>query len=145
MEIFKSTNFDFLGKKWAFIGLSLVLTAAGLVSLIAKGGPDWGLDFKGGALIDLRFSHKPATDRIRQVLAQSIKGEVSVQEVTTGGGNDVQIGLEAQNALQLEAARTEIASAAKSSRSSGRPAKAKSPSTPTSTSSPGRRWSHSPS
>lgn len=108
MEIFKSTNFDFLGKKWIFIGLSLVLTAAGLVSMIAKGGPEWGLDFKGGALIDVRFAQKPSTDKIRQVLGQTIKGEVSVQEVTTGSGNDIQIGLEAQNAQQLEAARTEI-------------------------------------
>ena len=30
MEIFKNTNFDFLGKKWPFIIASLVLTAAGI-------------------------------------------------------------------------------------------------------------------
>ena len=29
MELFKNTNFDFLGKKWPFIGASLVLTVAG--------------------------------------------------------------------------------------------------------------------
>ena len=50
MEIFKNTNFDFLGKKWPFIIASLVLTAAGLVSLIAKGGPRYGIDFRGGGV-----------------------------------------------------------------------------------------------
>ena len=30
MELFKNTNFDFLGKKWPFIIASLVLTVAGL-------------------------------------------------------------------------------------------------------------------
>ena len=39
MELFKNTNFDFLGKKWPFIILSLILSAAGLISLIVKGGP----------------------------------------------------------------------------------------------------------
>ena len=29
MELFKNTNFDFLGKKWPFIIASLVLTVAG--------------------------------------------------------------------------------------------------------------------
>ena len=55
MELFKNTNFDFLGKKWPFIGASLVLTIAGLTSLAVKGGPNYGIDFKGGALIYLRF------------------------------------------------------------------------------------------
>ena len=48
MELFKNTNFDFLGKKWPFIIASLVLTAAGLISLAMKGGPRYGIDFKGG-------------------------------------------------------------------------------------------------
>ena len=108
MEIFHNTNFDFLGKKWIFIGLSLVLTVAGLISLIAKGGPELGLDFKGGALIDVRFDKTPPLDSLRQSLGKSIKGEISVQEVVSGGINDVQIGVEAQNAQDLDAARTRI-------------------------------------
>ena len=37
MELFKNTNFDFLGKKWPFIIASLVLTVAGLTSIVAEG------------------------------------------------------------------------------------------------------------
>jgi preprotein translocase subunit SecF len=58
MEIFKSTNFDFLGKKWVFITLSLVLTAAGLISLGIKGGPKYGIDFNGEAQLTVNFAHK---------------------------------------------------------------------------------------
>lgn len=108
MEIFHNTNFDFLGKKWLFIGLSLVLTVAGVGSLLVKGGPEWGLDFKGGALIDVRFDKVPPLDGLRQALARNIKGEISVQEIVAGGVNDVQIGVEAQNAAELEAARAKI-------------------------------------
>ncbi len=55
MELFKETNFDFLGKKWPFIIVSLLLIALGLGSMVWKGGIKWGIDFTGGALMYVRF------------------------------------------------------------------------------------------
>ncbi len=89
MEIFKNTNFDFLGNKWPFIIASLVLTAAGLVSLIVKGGPLYGIDFKGGALIRVKFASDPPDEKIRKALAATIPGDISVQRITSGGANEV--------------------------------------------------------
>ena len=89
MEIFKNTNFDFLGKKWPFIIASLVLTAAGLVSLVVKGGPLYGIDFKGGALMHVKFTGEPPDEKIRKALSATIPGEISVQRVTTPGANEV--------------------------------------------------------
>ena len=112
MYIFKDTNYDFLGKKWPFIIFSLVLTLAGVLSLVVKGGPEYGLDFRGGALIDVRFSSRPPVDEIRKALGQAIKGEITVQEVS--GANDLQIGVELKEgtpearALALQAARGQI-------------------------------------
>jgi preprotein translocase subunit SecF len=85
MEIFKQTNFDFLGKKWPFIILSLVLTAAGLVSLAVKGGPRYGIDFTGGALMDVNFIKRPPAEAIRSALHQKIPGEITVQEEREAG------------------------------------------------------------
>jgi preprotein translocase subunit SecF len=85
MEIFKQTNFDFLGKKWPFIIMSLVLTAAGLVSLWVKGGPRYGIDFTGGALMDVNFIKRPPAEAIRSALHKKIAGEVEVQEVREAG------------------------------------------------------------
>ena len=65
MEIFKQTNYDFLGKKWPFIVASLVLTVAGFISLGIKGGPRYGIDFRGGALMDVKFSSPPPDGKIR--------------------------------------------------------------------------------
>jgi preprotein translocase subunit SecF len=48
MELFKNTNYDFLGKKWPFIIASLILTAAGLTSLAIRGGPLYGIDLRAG-------------------------------------------------------------------------------------------------
>jgi preprotein translocase subunit SecF len=81
MEIFKRTNFDFLGRKWPFIILSLVLTVAGLVSLWMKGGPKYGIDFTGGALMDVSFIKRPPAEAIRAALRHKITGEIEVQEI----------------------------------------------------------------
>ena len=86
MEIFKQTNFDFLGKKWPFIILSLALTAVGLGSLAVKGGPKYGIDFTGGALMDVNFIKRPPAEAIRAALYQKISGEIEVQEVNNSQG-----------------------------------------------------------
>jgi len=103
MELFKNTNFDFLGKKVPFIGASLILTAAGLISLAVKGGPNYGIDFKGGALMYLRFNTEPPVQKIRSALEGKIQGEISVQQIT--GRPEVLVGTEIRNEKELNANR----------------------------------------
>jgi preprotein translocase SecF subunit len=103
MELFKNTNFDFLGKKWPFIIGSLVLTAAGLISLAVHGGPNYGIDFKGGALIYLRFNQEPPVQKIRSALESKVTGEVSVQQIT--GQPEVLVGTEIHDEKELNADR----------------------------------------
>src|SRR5947199_2873205 len=101
MEIFKQTNFDFLGKKWPFIGLSLLLTLAGLVSLAVKGGPKYGIDFNGGALMDVNFVHRPSAERIRSALRQKISGEIEVQEISNSEEVLIPTGVRDERGLQV--------------------------------------------
>lgn len=106
MQIFKETNFDFLGKKWLFIGLSLVLTAVGLISLVAKGGPRYGIDFNGGALMYVKFANPPHADKIRTALSAKLSGEVTVQDLA--GSDEMLIGTEIKSDQQLNAARSKM-------------------------------------
>jgi preprotein translocase subunit SecF len=106
MELFKSTNFDFLRYKWPFIGASLVLTAAGLISLAVKHGPKYGIDFKSGSLMYLRFNQEPPVQKIRSVLSQKISGEISVQQIT--GKPEVLVGTEIADEKQLNVTRQTI-------------------------------------
>jgi preprotein translocase subunit SecF len=94
MEIFKNTNFDFLGKKWPFIIASLVVTAIGLVSLVAKGGPRYGIDFTGGNEAFVKFRQRPPVNEIRAAIAKRVTGDVSVVEVANS--QDVIINVEQQ-------------------------------------------------
>jgi preprotein translocase subunit SecF len=104
MELFKHTDFDFLGKKWPFIILSLILTAAGFVSLAVKGGPRYGIDFRGGALITVTFANRPPVDKVRAVLSGALP--VQVQEVS--GKQDDIIGIDAMEDTVLQASRQKI-------------------------------------
>jgi preprotein translocase subunit SecF len=81
MELFKNTNYDFLGKKWPFIIASLVLTVAGFASILMQGGLKFGIDFKGGTLMTVKFSSKPPIEKIRGAFSSSgkIKGEVRMK------------------------------------------------------------------
>jgi len=103
MQILKNTNFDFLGKKKPFITVSLLLLLAGGISLALKGGPRYGIDFRGGALMNVKFSQPPKEDAIRQALGEKIPGEVTVQPIV--GTNEVMVGTELQSETQLEQAR----------------------------------------
>jgi preprotein translocase subunit SecF len=101
MELFKNTNFDFLGKKWPFIGASLVLTAAGFISLAVKHGPRYGIDFRGGAEMKVRFNTEPPVEKIRAALDARIAGGKSVQQVS--GKQEVLIVTEITDERQLNA------------------------------------------
>ena len=108
MQFFKNTNFDFLRWKWPFIGLSLLLSAAGIVSLVVKGGPRYGIDFRGGALMYVRFSGAPPVDKIRSALNKQHL-QVDVTEVTGGSvgsdANTVIIGTDVRSDRELNRAR----------------------------------------
>jgi preprotein translocase subunit SecF len=88
MELFKNTDFDFLKWKWPFITASLVVTAAGFISLAVKHGPHYGIDFKGGAQMRLRFNTEPPMDKIRKALDKSVPGS-SLQQVS--GAQEIEV------------------------------------------------------
>jgi len=101
MELFKQTNYDFLGWKWPFIIASLVLSVAGVTSLVLKGGPLYGIDFKGGMVMTVKFAGKPPIDEIRSAVSNRVTGEVSVQTFEAQS-NEVAIGTELADSRQLD-------------------------------------------
>ena len=60
MQFLTNTNFDFVGKRRAAAVLSALVILAGIVSLIAHGGPNLSIDFRGGQIIEVRCN--PAID-----------------------------------------------------------------------------------
>jgi len=69
MEIIKtSTNFNFVGWMKPAVILSVAIIVLGIASLIWHGGPNYGIDFAGGSLIQIKFKAEPNADKIRAAL-----------------------------------------------------------------------------
>ena len=74
-NLFQNIHIDWLGKRRLFIGISILIMLAGLISAIGRqitpGGTDafnLGVDFKGGSVVTAKFRNKPADDDIRAAL-----------------------------------------------------------------------------
>ncbi len=103
MELFKQTNFDFLRWKWHFIGASLVLSVAGLVSLAINNGPKLGIEFKGGMEMTVKFASAPDVVKIRSSLSSVLSSPPTVETLEDGSNkNEAVIGTEG-GSDQLEA------------------------------------------
>lgn len=96
MELIRpNVNFDFIGKMRYALVLSLVLILAGIVSLAVKGGPRYGIDFKGGTLFQIKFTKPVPIGDIRQaVKAMGIEAG-SVQNFGGETDNEYLINIEA--------------------------------------------------
>ncbi len=94
MRLFKSVNVDWIGKKWFFIGASFALFVVSIIHLAIKGGPRYGIDFRGGTLVYVKFLNTPHLDLIRTALKQKGLGESTIQRFDQPSENKVIISLE---------------------------------------------------
>ena len=58
VELFRNTNIDWLGKKWYFLGFSLIFSVAGVLSMLFWHHIPLGVDFKGGTQIRVAFDQR---------------------------------------------------------------------------------------
>jgi len=81
---------DFL--RWApfAIGATWLFILAGLASIYWHGGLNYGIDFAGGTLVQVRFSENVSIGDVRGALGRADLREVVVQDVG-GGGREFQI------------------------------------------------------
>jgi len=83
------TNIDFVGlRKYAYI-LSVLLLLAGIVSLVVKGGPQYGIDFAGGFNIQVKFGQTVELNKIRTALDSPILPGLVVQNFGDASDNSV--------------------------------------------------------
>jgi len=71
VEFFRNPNIDFLGKKWYFLAFSLLFSVAGVLSMLFWHGIPLGVDFRGGTLVYVKFSHTPDDNAIRAALQKA--------------------------------------------------------------------------
>ena len=81
MQLIKpDINIDFIGKRKVAVILSALLILVGLVSMIFRGGPEYGIDFAGGTLVQIQFQEKTSPKQIRDALKGLELGAIVVQQ-----------------------------------------------------------------
>lgn len=78
-------RFDFIGKRWYAIGLSLIIIVAGVAIVVSRGGLPLGIDFSGGTLVVLEFERPTAEASVRDALV-AMDDKVVQQYGDTGNG-----------------------------------------------------------
>jgi preprotein translocase subunit SecF len=113
MEFFHSVNVDWMGKAKYFVALSLILLIIGWISVFQHRGLRYGIDFRGGTLVYVRFAGKPPIDQIRKGLQRAGLSNSTIQGISdthsVATQNDVVIGLEqGQGEQSLDAGKQKI-------------------------------------
>ena len=98
MEFFRSVNVDWMGKAKYFVSCSLLLLIVGWISIFRDGGPRYGIDFRGGTLVYVRFASAPPINQIRKGLQDAGLANSTIQQISdianASSNNDVVIGLD---------------------------------------------------
>jgi preprotein translocase subunit SecF len=113
IELFKQPNLDWMGKAKYFYALSGILLLAGWASILFGSGIRYGIDFKGGTNVDVRFAQPPNVDKLRSALAAQGLGNTEIQsisDIATPNSNEVVIFVEGkgQDEKALEEGRTKV-------------------------------------
>jgi preprotein translocase subunit SecF len=87
VELFRSTNIDWLGKKWYFLGFSLIFSIAGLLSILFWHHIPLGVDFKGGTQIRVAFAQTPNEDHIRAAMDKAGVRDFRIQRISDPSGH----------------------------------------------------------
>jgi preprotein translocase subunit SecF len=72
-------NLDFVGKRKFFVLLSTAINLAAIILLFTV-GLNYGVDFAGGSVVQVKFHQPTNGDKIRDALAPLGLGEISVQD-----------------------------------------------------------------
>jgi preprotein translocase subunit SecF len=80
LQIFVNANYDFVGKRRWFYLASLAAVAIALLSIAAHRGLNYGIDFTGGTLVQMRFEKPTTVAEVRRGLDQIKLGHAIIQQ-----------------------------------------------------------------
>jgi preprotein translocase subunit SecF len=110
VEFFRNPNIDFLGKKWYFLAFSLIFSVAGIFSMLFWHHIPYGVDFRGGTLVYVKFSHTPDDNALRAAMDRAGLRNAKIQRYGAAPDNEVLIDLDVQetNEQALDKGKTQI-------------------------------------
>lgn len=102
MRFFGKTNINFMSLRKMMFLVSMGLITLSLISLVLHGGPKFGIDFRGGSFMEIRFEDKNnpqlplniPIDRIRSVFNEAGLGQSEIKHYGSSQEIAVQVDVE---------------------------------------------------
>jgi preprotein translocase subunit SecF len=89
MEIIKpGINVNFIGRRYLGYGISALLLIASLLTLVINAGPNFGIDFVGGTIVQVQFDQKVELSDVKTGLDQIGLGGSAVQRFGAAEHNE---------------------------------------------------------
>ena len=122
MEFFRNPNIDFLGKKWYFLAFSLVFSVAGVFSMLFWHHIPYGVDFRGGTLVYVKFSHPPDYNALQTAMDRAGLHNTKRQRYGPASDNEVLIDLDVRETSEqaLDQGKTRIINALETNAPAGK-------------------------
>jgi preprotein translocase subunit SecF len=110
VELFRGINVDWLGKKWYFLGFSLIFSVAGVLSMAFWHHIPLGVDFKGGTLVYVKFANPPDNAQLRSATDKAGIHDARIQSFGPAANHEVIISLPQSETSEsaLDAGRAKI-------------------------------------
>jgi preprotein translocase subunit SecF len=112
VELFGQPNIDWLGKKWYFLGFSLIFSVAGVLSLLFWHHLPLDVDFRGGTAVYVKFAEAPDYGRLRDAAQKAGLKDAPVVRYGVAANHEVIITLPESKTSEstLDAGRAAIVS-----------------------------------
>ncbi len=110
MELFHDVKIDWLGKKWYFLGFSLIFSVSGILSLLFWHHLPLDVDFSGGTVVQVKFESKPNVNKIRHAADHAGLHDVVIEQYGPASSDEVLITLaeKATDTASLDQSRAKI-------------------------------------
>ena len=92
-----NTNINFVGMRFITFTIAAIVIIASVLSMSLK-GLNYGIDFKGGYIFEVRMPETPNISQLREKLSSLHLGEVALQQF--GGDRDILIKVERQEGAE---------------------------------------------
>jgi preprotein translocase subunit SecF len=114
VELFHDPKIDWLGKKWYFLGFSLIFSVAGLLSILFWHHLPLDVDFRGGTVVRVKFAAHPDADHIRSAIETAGLKDARIQQPYGPPANNevlITLSLNATSEAALDQGRANIVTA----------------------------------
>ena len=102
MNYFTIPKVNWIEKRRFFFGFSLLIISIGVISLVRNGGPKYGIDFRGGTLLQVKFSQDINIDELRSLLSGAGVEGSTLQRYGPSSDNEVLVGLDVEMSTSSE-------------------------------------------